>query len=167
MHDRALIELLRGKGSHVEPLASLAGLPPDLANRRVPPFPHTIGQLVGHMSFWMRYELQRIRGTPSPYPGDAAESWPETREEANASDWDAEVREFGRLLAELEAFAREDPGALEREIPPTDPSHAAIDATLRGILWQTAVHNSYHVGQVALLRRALGSWPPPAGSDTW
>jgi uncharacterized damage-inducible protein DinB len=35
------------------------------------------------------------------------------------------------------------------------------------VLWQTAVHNSYHIGQVVILRRMLGAWPPLDGSDTW
>jgi uncharacterized damage-inducible protein DinB len=29
------------------------------------------------------------------------------------------------------------------------------------------VHNSYHVGQIAMLRRMLGAWPPQSGGDTW
>ena len=39
--------------------------------------------------------------------------------------------------------------------------------TVADIVWQTLVHNSYHVGQIVLLRQALGVWPPPAGRDTW
>jgi uncharacterized damage-inducible protein DinB len=34
-------------------------------------------------------------------------------------------------------------------------------------LWQIMVHNSYHVGQIAVLMRAFGLWPPRAGTDTW
>ena len=30
-----------------------------------------------------------------------------------------------------------------------------------------ALHNSYHLGQIVLLRRILGAWPPPSGGDTW
>jgi uncharacterized damage-inducible protein DinB len=30
-----------------------------------------------------------------------------------------------------------------------------------------AAHNSYHIGQIVLLRRMLGAWPPPTGGDTW
>jgi hypothetical protein len=26
---------------------------------------------------------------------------------------------------------------------------------------------SYHVGQIALLRRQAGAWPPERGGDTW
>ena len=28
-------------------------------------------------------------------------------------------------------------------------------------------HVSYHGGQIALVRRMLGAWPPPGGGDTW
>ena len=28
-------------------------------------------------------------------------------------------------------------------------------------------HISYHVAQIALLRRMMGAWPPPGGGDTW
>ena len=28
-------------------------------------------------------------------------------------------------------------------------------------------HVSYHVGQIALLRRMMNAWPPPGGGDTW
>jgi uncharacterized damage-inducible protein DinB len=28
-------------------------------------------------------------------------------------------------------------------------------------------HNSYHLGQIVLLRQELGAWPPPRGGDTW
>jgi hypothetical protein len=35
------------------------------------------------------------------------------------------------------------------------------------VLYQLAAHNSYHVGQIVVLRQALGAWPPPGGGDTW
>lgn len=30
------------------------------------------------------------------------------------------------------------------------------------MVWFTG-HNAYHLGQVVLMRRILGAWPPPAG----
>jgi uncharacterized damage-inducible protein DinB len=34
-------------------------------------------------------------------------------------------------------------------------------------VWQITAHNSYHAGQIALLRRQAGAWPPERGGDTW
>jgi hypothetical protein len=35
------------------------------------------------------------------------------------------------------------------------------------MLHTIAGHNSYHVGQVVLLRQLLAAWPPPSGGLTW
>jgi uncharacterized damage-inducible protein DinB len=35
------------------------------------------------------------------------------------------------------------------------------------LLRAMASHNSYHAGQVVVLRQLLGSWPPPSGGLTW
>ena len=30
-----------------------------------------------------------------------------------------------------------------------------------------AQHNSYHLGQIVVIRQMLGTWPPPSGGLTW
>jgi uncharacterized damage-inducible protein DinB len=45
--------------------------------------------------------------------------------------------------------------------------HATQGATVEDVVWQTIVHNSHHLGQVVMVRRLLGAWPPPGGGDTW
>ena len=35
------------------------------------------------------------------------------------------------------------------------------------MLQTIASHNSYHVGQVVVLRQRLCAWPPPSGGLTW
>jgi hypothetical protein len=60
MMERALTELLYGKGAHANPLACVEDVPLELAGRRVEGFPHSIGQLVAHMNYWMEYEVRRM-----------------------------------------------------------------------------------------------------------
>jgi hypothetical protein len=62
MSHRALTELLRGKGAHADPIACVEDLSAGLAARHAEGFPHSVGQLVFHMNYWMDYELRRIRG---------------------------------------------------------------------------------------------------------
>jgi uncharacterized damage-inducible protein DinB len=76
MSSRALTELLRGRGAHVDPLACVEDLSDELAARQVAGFPHSVGQLVFHMNYWMDYELRRIRGERPAYPTHASESFP-------------------------------------------------------------------------------------------
>src|SRR5579862_7840173 len=73
---QVLVELLHGKGAHVDPIACVEDLSAELAAKHVPGFPHSISQLVFHMNYWMSYELRRIRGERPQYPQHAAESFP-------------------------------------------------------------------------------------------
>jgi uncharacterized damage-inducible protein DinB len=153
MSQRALTELLRGKGAHADPLACVEDISAETAARSVDGCPHSIGQLVFHMNYWMSYDLQRMRGERPKYPEHNAESFPAAPSPANAADWDRLRRDFAWFLAEHARLAESSPAELGRKI--------------EAMLWQTAVHNSYHVGQIAMIRRVLGVWPPRAGGDTW
>lgn len=167
MSSRALSELLFGKGAHASPIACLEDLSAELAARHLPGFPHSIGQLVSHMNYWMDYELRRIRGERPAYPEHASESWPASPASADAQEWDRLRKNFAAMLAEFAALAESSSEQLARPVEPTHEGHAQIAGSLEAVLWQTVAHNSYHVGQIALLRRAFGAWPPRAGGDTW
>jgi uncharacterized damage-inducible protein DinB len=167
MNQRILIELLRGRGAHADSIQCFRGLDFEQAGRMAEGFPHTLWQLLSHLNYWMRYELARISGTNPEYPEHAAESWPTDRAPQTSSEWNTEVRAFEALLSKLARFAESGEETLRRVVPSTDKSHEGTDASLLGVLCQTVVHNSYHLGQVVLLRRAFGAWPPPGGGDTW
>jgi uncharacterized damage-inducible protein DinB len=161
---RVLVELLYGKHAHSDSLACV-DVPADVAGRRAEGLSHSIRQLVWHMSYWMEYELLRIAGTPARYPEHAALSWPSA--EADPESWLGEKARFEELLGRLAGLAAAPPEELARVVEAEDRSEAQHASSLEAVLWQTLVHNSYHLGQVVLLRRALGAWPPAAGSDTW
>jgi uncharacterized damage-inducible protein DinB len=164
---QALTELLHGKGAHADPLACIEDLSADLAARHVAGFPHSVGQLVSHMNYWMDYDLRRIRGEKPPYPAHNSESFPSKSTPADSEEWDHLRRRFAALIDNSAALANSSRQELERVIEATHPSHKERAATLEAVLWQLVAHNSYHVGQIAMIRRMLGAWPPRAGGDTW
>jgi len=167
MPEKALVELLYGKSAHANPVACVEDVSCELAGRRVHNIPHSIWQLVSHLNYWMEYELRRIRGEMPPYPAHAAESWLTEAAPASEGEWKKAVSHFKELLAQLAALSDSTPEVLARKVPATHPSHAKYSSSLLAVLWQTLVHNSYHVGQIAMLRRALGAWPPKGGGDSW
>ena len=167
MPERVLVELLYGKGAHANTLACVEDVSFDLAGRRADSFPHSIWQLVSHMSFWMAYELKRIGKEKPAYPAHASESWPAGAAPSSAKEWEEAVAGFRELLAKLAALADSPPSRLAEEIDATNPSHTKLASSLQSVLWQTLVHNTYHIGQVAMLRRMFGAWPPQGGGDTW
>ena len=166
MSTRALTELLHGVGAHADPLACIADLSAELAGRQLAGFPHSIGQLVFHMNYWMDYDLRRMRGEKPPYPEHNSESFP-TPAPASANEWEAMQKRFAALVNHAAKLADSSRAELDRQVEPMHHSHKERAGTLEAILWQLAAHNSYHTGQIALIRRSLGAWPPRAGGDTW
>jgi uncharacterized damage-inducible protein DinB len=163
---RALTELLHGKGSHADPVACIEDLPAELAARHVAGFPHSVAQLVFHMNYWMDYDLRRARREKPPYPAHNAESFPSTSELVSA-EWNKLQKRFAELLHETAQLADSNQVGLDRQIEATHPSHQQRAGTLEAVLWQLVAHNSYHVGQIAMIRRMMGAWPPRGGGDTW
>jgi uncharacterized damage-inducible protein DinB len=164
---RALTELLHGKGAHADPLACVGDIPADLAARHVEGFPHSIGQLVFHMNYWMDYELRRIRGEQPVYPEHNSESFPPATSPADARDWDQMRGRFASLLRDFSTLASSFPQEMQRQIETVHEGDTKLAGTLEAVLWQMVAHNSYHTGQIAMIRRALGAWPPRGGGDTW
>lgn len=166
MSQRTLIELLHGKGAHASPIASVQGIPAELAGRRLEGYPHSIFQILSHMNYWMDYEVRRIRGESPTYPAHATESWPTQPSPATETAWEQTVARFVALIDDLSKLAPSDSEFLNREVNATHAVHSQISSSALAVLWQTAMHNSYHIGQIVLLRRLLNYWPAEAG-DTW
>jgi uncharacterized damage-inducible protein DinB len=160
-------ELLRGKGAHVDPVASVAHVPQEVAGRLLEGYPHSIWQILSHMNYWMNYEIQRIAGNWPEYPEHAIESWPEKTSPGTGEEWNKTRAQLAALIQKLNEISEAGPEVLQAQVAGINDEKASRPATVEAVLWQTVVHNSYHAGQIALMLRSFGLWPPPAGGDTW
>jgi uncharacterized damage-inducible protein DinB len=167
MFESTLTELLYGKGAHADPIGCVEDLSANLASRTLDGFPHSIYQLVNHMNYWMDYELHRIAGACPAYPEHASASWLPNSVPATDADWTKAVALLRDLIGKLAELAHSGTQALSREVPAAGSQQAQRSSTVGAILWQVASHNSYHTGQIVMLRRHLSAWPPIAGGDTW
>jgi len=162
---RALTELFRGRGAHVDPIACVEDISAGLALRHVDGFPHSIADLVFHINYWMGYELARIRRERPHYPEHNAESFPGAA--LDVAGWDRVRRDFAWLLAEYGKLAASSRAELDRQVESVYEGDTKVAGRVEDVLWQMVAHTSYHVGQIALMRRTMGAWPPRAGGDTW
>lgn len=167
MSERVLIELLYGQGAHANTLGCVEDISLDVAGRLAGGFTHSIWQLVCHMNFWMAYDLKRIRDEKPAYPTHASESWPADAAPLSEEEWRRTIAVFRDLLAELATLAGSPPDVLSQEVGATHPDHTKHSASLLAVLWQALAHNSYHIGQVVMMRSSLGAWPPKGGGDSW
>jgi uncharacterized damage-inducible protein DinB len=173
MGDTTLRGLVHGKGAHVDPVACVEDISAELAARTVAGYPHSIWQILEHMNYWMDHDLGKAAGENRPYPARAIESWPtrpDPSDERTISideQWQASVQRFTELLTRLAQMAESDAAVLERKVFNLGPPQSPRESTVYAMLWQISAHNSYHAGQIALLRRQFGAWPPLRGGDTW
>ena len=103
---------------------------------RHPAVPHTLAELIAHLRVTTRASLDLVTGQAQEWPDDL-DVWPAPP--ATEAEFDALLTDLRLMLAEASALAR-------------DPSSRARD-----VLTDLAVHNAYHWGQVALLRRQAGT----------
>ncbi len=167
MMDAIYRELLRGKRAHVDPIACLEDVSATQAAQTIQGYPHSIWQIVGHMNYWMEYELQRIAGKHPAYPEHAIESWPSSLAPGSEAEWMAARETFAKLIDRLAALSQSSSEALRAPVETMHVKEEARSYSVEAVLWQIMVHNSYHVGQIAMMMRCFGTWPPRAGGDSW
>ena len=147
---------LSGKGAHVGTKNLFAGLGWKVAGVRPEGAPHSIFQLLNHMSYWQDWVVKWLDGGNPGVPKHASGGWPGSPAPGNAREWQQAVRGFRSGLQKLDRQSR------QAELLATRGEHSRL-----GMLQALAGHNSYHAGQVVLLRQMLGAWPPPSGGVTW
>jgi uncharacterized damage-inducible protein DinB len=167
MMDSTFRLLLRGKGAHADPVAILADVPASLAGRTIESYPHSIWQIVGHMSYWMEYELERIAGKRPHYPEHAIDSWPAELAPRHDAAWHEARAKLAARIDLLSALSNGSAETLQAPVDSMHPKEEPRSTSVESVLWQIMVHNSYHVGQVAMLMRCFGLWPPRSGADSW
>jgi hypothetical protein len=148
-----LIELLRSRGAHADFDEAVDGLPEELRGARVKKdVPFTPWRLLEHlrMAQWDILEFSHNAKHKSPKWPEGY--WPDSDAPPNPAAWDASVAAFRRDLGEMEKFLKDPSNDLFAPIP-----HGQGQTLLREALL-VADHNSYHVGQLILLRRLLGAW---------
>jgi uncharacterized damage-inducible protein DinB len=147
---------LSGKASHVETKEIFSGLDWKTAGTKPRSVPHSVYQLLKHMTYWQDWVLAWLKGESPAVPRHASGSWPAEVHATSRRDWDEAVSQFRRGL-----------GILERACRGAGVSSKRSVAKRLEMLHTIGTHNSYHAGQVALLRQLLGKWPPPSGGVTW
>jgi hypothetical protein len=148
-----LVSLLKGGGAHVQFIDAITGFPETKRGTYVQGLPHTGWQLLEHarIAQWDILEFSRNASHVSP---DFPEGyWPKTPGPPSKDAWQDSVAAFQRDLRDMIRLVENPRTDLYARI-----AHGDGQTVLREAL-VLADHNSYHLGQLVNLRRALGSWP--------
>ncbi|MDX2121961.1 MAG: DinB family protein [Gemmatimonadota bacterium] len=133
-------------------LNCISDLPDDLAQQRVGGTLNSIAFLVAHLTETRHY-LATLLGQPMPSPFSAAFTSARSIEQAGP------LPPVALLIQYWEAIAAHLAVLVERfdtpQLSRTGPARPGSDGSALSNLAFLAQHESYHLGQIALLRRAL------------
>ena len=155
---RALQEAWAGRSAHADLDAAIADLDPGLRGVRPDGLPYSVWELVEHLRIGQEdlvaYTLDAGHESP-PWPDGY---WPEPRARVEDAVWNESVTGLRRALEAMEGWLS-DPGFhLGADIAHSD---RLPDGGRRTPLRQVLValdHRAYHLGQIVVVRRALGAW---------
>jgi hypothetical protein len=149
-----LVQRLRGRGAHMPFEQAIADFPMDRINDKFPNGTYSSWGLIEHLRLTQHDILAYCTNPDYEHREWPREYWPSEDAMATAEDWSNTVEGF---LAELDGLI-----AIV-ENPETDlyvPIPWGGDHTiLREILIVTD-HNAYHIGELAIMRQTMGTWPP-------
>lgn len=152
-----LLRLLDGVDAHMPFEEAVRDFPDGAMNTRPPNVDYTPWHLLEHLRLTQADILDYLTNPAYAEPEWPREYWPAPSATATRAAWDATIagfcadREAIRALITDEAL---DPFAT---IPGT-PGHTLVrEVRIVGD------HNAYHIGEFAILRQVMGTWPPNRG----
>jgi len=148
-----VLGLLRGGHAHMSLDEAVADFPLDRINDRAPLVPYTPWHLLEHIRIAQEDILEFTRDPQWVSPPWPAGYWPARDEQADAARWNATINAIRRDLEAMQALVADTANDLTADLP-----HAPGYTLLREALL-VADHNAYHLGEFAILRQVMGTWP--------
>lgn len=148
-----LLWLLRGGHAHVGFEQAVADLPSHVCGRAPVGLSHTPWRLLEHLRIaqWDILEFSRNPDHVSPEFPDGY--WPAQDAPPDEQAWDISVAGFQTNADEFQRLVADTQQDL------SDPFPWGNGQTLLREALLLADHNAYHIGQLIVVRRAMGAWP--------
>jgi hypothetical protein len=150
---REALALLRGVGAHMPFDQAVAEFPDEAINTRPPGVPYTPWHLLEHLRRTQRDILEYVRDRAYIAPNWPEEYWPGPNELVDRARFEETIEGFRADQSEFEAMVTDPATDLLATLPGT-PGHTILrEVRLVGD------HNAYHIGEFAILRQVMGTWP--------
>lgn len=144
-----VVNLLAMEGAHLPFDDAVREFPSELRGLKPAGAPHTAWQLLEHMRIAQWDILEFSRDSKHVSPEFPKGYWPESEAPPSDAAWKKSIASFKHDLAEMIKLVSDAGNDLYAKIP-----HGEGQTLLREAL-MTADHNSYHLGQLMLVRKML------------
>jgi hypothetical protein len=147
-----LLEFLRGASAHADFDAAVKDFPDKHYGTKPHGAPYSAWQLLDHIRFTLRDLLDFSTNPNYLTPEWPAGYWPKSEAPASPQEWKASVESVKKDMSEFEQLIADEKSNLYAKIPWGEGQTLLREILLAGD------HNSYHLGQIVLIRKQLDSW---------
>ncbi len=133
--------------------ATVADFPPGAMNQVPPNMTYSAWHLLEHLRITQRDILDFIRNPPYVPLNWPEDYWPPKNAQAGETAWRNTIQSFMEDSKSLEKLVLDPATNLTADLP-----HAPGYTIFREIL-VVADHNAYHIGELAILRQVMQTWP--------
>lgn len=147
-----LLEQLEGKNAHVDFEQAVQGITHKQVGIKVEGVPHTIWELIEHIRIGQQDILNFCKNPDYQEIGWPEDYWPESSSPSSKEELEESIQAVRDGLEEMRALVRNPQNNLRAVFDHGDGQTLFREALL------VVDHNAYHIGQIVLIRRLLGSW---------
>ncbi|WP_138431057.1 DinB family protein [Fodinibius saliphilus] len=147
-----LLEQLNGGNAHVDFNQAVQGITYKQAGISVEGVPHTIWELIEHIRIAQDDILEFCKNPEYEEMEWPDEYWPESSSPNSEVELQASVEKVREGIDEMKSLIRNSEGELQKVFTHGEGQTLFREAML------IVDHNAYHIGQIVLVRRLLGSW---------
>jgi hypothetical protein len=149
-----LVWLLQSGDAHMPLEDAVAAFPLGRINEVFPQGTYSAWALLEHLRLTQWDILDFVTNPAYQERAWPQEYWPAAEQQATAADWQRTLAAFVQDRAELVRIVEDPQTNLYRSL-----AHGSGQTILREILL-VADHNAYHIGEFAIMRQVMGTWPP-------
>jgi len=147
-----VVKLLKGGDAHADFATAIADFPGELRGKTPKWAEHSPWQLLEHLRLALEDLVDFSTNANYKAMEWPKEYWPEEDAPPDPKAWDRSVHAYCQALDAMCKLVEDPKIDLFAKIPHGDGQTILREALV------AADHNSYHLGQLVLLRRLLGAW---------
>ena len=151
----AILTGLKGQFIHSDPFSILKNLTPDIARKKAEGFNHSIWDLLYHTVIWNDIFLTNIKGDEANW--NPQNNWPSEAEKTQNQNFINLLQRFTTNIQEVKDLLTSDrlDFTSKHRISPDN----AFELTSIKLFMTILQHISYHMGQIATVRKMVDNWP--------
>jgi uncharacterized damage-inducible protein DinB len=147
-----LVSLINKGNAHVSFDEAIEGISLELATKKPDALPYSVWELVEHIRITQWDIVEFCLGADHQSPVWPDEYWPSATAEITQQQWQESLSQIHKDRERFFEILKDQATDLYSPFEYGDGQNVLREALL------IADHNSYHVGQIIVLRRLLGDW---------